>query len=68
MKATTGTLGAIIALSLGVWTSFFLLTPDTPLTPAETLLVVGVCAGVVFFGKWVWSRVRRPRGADEQNP
>lgn len=61
MKGSTGTLAAILVLSLGVWT-FFYLSPGAPLDASETAVVVGVCAGAVLLARWVWGRVRGPRG------
>lgn len=64
MKPSLGTLAAIVALSLAVWTGFALLMPATPLSPAETVIVVGACGAVVLAGKWAWERCRhRRRGA-----
>jgi hypothetical protein len=59
VKATGGTLAAILALSLGVWL-FSYLSPGAPLTGAETAVVVGACAGAVLVARWLWARLRRP--------
>lgn len=64
MKASAITLGIILALSLAVWT-FFYLSPGAPLNGSETAVVVGVCAGVVYLGRWIWGRIRKVRGGDE---
>jgi hypothetical protein len=45
-----------------------LLTPDTPLSPPETFVVVGGCAAAVLGAKWIWSRLRKARGGDERTP
>lgn len=66
MKASIGTLAAIVVLSLAVWMLFYALTPGTPLTPPETLVVVGTCAGIVLLARWIWSRFRKTRGASGQ--
>lgn len=66
MKASPGVLVPIILLSLATWAFFYVLTPSTPLTPAETLVVVGACAAVVFLGRWVWFSLRRPRRENGQ--
>jgi hypothetical protein len=52
-------LGAITALSLVVWLGFYVVTPDTPLTPPETAVVVGASAGVAFGVRWTWTRWRK---------
>jgi hypothetical protein len=61
LKATAGTLAAIVALSLAVWTAYFLFMPQAPLTSQETLVVVGVVGVAVFGVRWVraWFRGRR---------
>ena len=65
MKASLGTLGAIGALSLVVWTAAYIFNPSTPLTQAETMIVVGVCAVLVFGFKWVVSSIAKMRGGNE---
>ncbi len=67
MKGSAGTLAIILGLSLGVWT-FFYLSPGTPLNAAETSVVVGACAGVVLFGRWIWGRFHRTSKGNEQAP
>ncbi len=63
MKATVA---ACLALSLVVWTVFYLLTPGAPLSTGETVVVVGLCSGAVVLCRGAWQRVRRARhaGAD----
>jgi hypothetical protein len=63
VKATAGTLAAVLALSLAVWTAFFLLMPQSPLTPQETLVVVGVCGAAVLGARWIRARLRGGRSA-----
>ena len=65
MKASVGTLVAIGALSLAVWTVVYIYNPSTPLTQAETLIVVAACAAVVLGLQWIVSRFTRPRRSDE---
>ena len=65
MKASIGTLVAIGALSLVVWTAVYILNPSTPLTQAETVIVVGLCAVLVLGFQWILSRLSRARGSDE---
>lgn len=47
---------ATIALSLAVWVLFYYLEPP-PLTAAETTVVVGMCAAIVLFAKWIRGRL-----------
>jgi hypothetical protein len=65
MKASVGTLAIIGALSLLVWTAVYILNPSTPLTQAETVIVVAVCAAFVFGLKWIVSSLSKTRGGDE---
>lgn len=67
MKASAGTLAAAVALSLAVWLVFYALTPQTPLTGAETLVVVGASLVIVLFARWAWSHLRKTRGTDGQS-
>jgi hypothetical protein len=64
VKAGAATLVAILAVSLAVWAGFYAMTPGTPLTGGETLVVVGVCAGLVIGVRWAWNRLRGSRGTD----
>ena len=63
MKASAGTLAAILVLSLAVWTYFYL-SPGAPLNGSETAVVVGVCAGAVLLARFIWGRFRKARGSD----
>lgn len=65
MKASIGTLVIIGALSLVVWTVVYIANPSTPLTQAETVIVVGVCAALVLGVQWMVSRLTKARGGDE---
>lgn len=65
MKASIGTLVAIGALSLVVWTVVYVVNPSTPLDQAETMIVVGVCAALVLGFQWILSRLGKTRGSDE---
>jgi hypothetical protein len=65
MKASIGTLAAIGALSLVVWTVVYIFNPSTPLTQAETVIVVGLCAALVLGFQWILSRLRKARGSNE---
>ena len=65
MKASVGTLVAIGALSLVVWTVVYIFNPSTPLTQAETVIVVGACGALVFGLKWIVSSLGKTRGGNE---
>lgn len=65
MKASIGTLVAIGALSLVVWTVVYIFNPSTPLTQGETVIVVGLCAALVLGFQWILSRLTKARGNDE---
>jgi len=62
MKTSVALLGTILASSVAAWTLLYFLTPGDPLTPAETLVVVGVCAALVLVTRWIWSCILRARG------
>ena len=68
-KSWVGTTGALLVaiavLSLVVWTAVYISNPSTPLTQAETMIVVAACAAVVFGLKWIVSRLGKTRGGDE---
>jgi NADPH:quinone reductase-like Zn-dependent oxidoreductase len=66
VKASLGTLAAIAALSLAVWTAFTLLMPAEPLSPAETVVIVGGSGAVVLGVKWAWQRFRDRSGRASQ--
>lgn len=59
MKLAGGTFVATVILSLVVWISFYIATPDTPLNLSETTVVVGACAVVVLCCKWIGARFRK---------
>ena len=65
MKASLGTVVAIGALSLVVWTVVYVYNPSTPLTQGETVIVVGVCAALVLGVQWVLSRISGKGSSDE---
>jgi hypothetical protein len=67
VKASAGTLAAILVLSLCVWTYFYL-SPGAPLNASETAVVVGLCAGAVLVARWILARLRGARGGDGQVP
>jgi hypothetical protein len=47
----------IFALTLGVWTFFYIYTPEAPLTVRDTTVVVGICAALVLAVKWIGRRL-----------
>jgi len=59
MKKPFISLSVIIVLSLAIWFFFYVKTPEAPLAPSETLLVVGVCAALVFSTKWIISQIQK---------
>jgi hypothetical protein len=67
VKTSVGVLVATLVLSAIIWALFYAFMPGPALTPAETLVVVGVCLGVVSASWWVWSSLRRARGDRAQN-
>ncbi len=54
---------AIIILSLLVWVSFYLIS--MPLTAQETILVVGLCAALVFSIRWISVWISKLSKGDE---
>lgn len=58
MKSSLGATAVILAMSLAAWVFFYLATG--PLTAPETTVVVGICAVIVVFAKWLWTRMRKP--------
>jgi hypothetical protein len=65
VKSSIGTLAAVVILSLAVWAMFYVLTPDAPLAPPETAVVVGASAVVVLGIRWIWSWLHKPPGGNE---
>jgi hypothetical protein len=57
LKTSLRTALAISALSLAVWVFFYFLFPGTPLTAAETIVVLGICALLVLSAKRIWVRL-----------
>jgi hypothetical protein len=56
--ASVATIFATIALTLAIWTGFYVVTPDTPLSLRETMVVAGLCTAIVLGFKWAWKRRR----------
>jgi len=65
VKGSIVALAAVVILSLAVWALFYVITPDAPLAPPETAVVVGACAVVVFGIRWIWSRKHKPSEGNE---
>ncbi len=59
LKTSAGVIVATLALSSIVWMIFYVYLPGPALSPAETLVVVGICLGIVSLGCWIGSLVRR---------
>ena len=69
MKTSALVLASILALSACAWTLFYFLADGEPLTPSETLVVVGVCAAGVLGARRIWAWIWRERGGHaEQSP
>ena len=48
-----------------VWTVVYMFNPSTPMTQAETVIVVGACGALVLGLKWIMSSLSKTRGGDE---
>jgi hypothetical protein len=59
LKSSLLTIVAISSLSLAVWVFFYVILPEAPLTAAETTIVVGICAVIVFSVKRIWLRFHK---------
>lgn len=59
MSHLTGTALAIAVLSLAMLIFFRTLTPDIPIKPEDTEVVVGVCAVTVVAARWIVRRFGR---------
>lgn len=59
MKPSIATAAVIVALALAIW--FFFYATSERLTSAETTVVVGLCAAIVFSGKWCWTHLRQAK-------
>lgn len=61
MKTSLSTAVVIVVVSLAAWAFFYVTTG--PLTPPETMVVVGLCALVVISAKWLWTKLRNAKKA-----
>lgn len=68
MKTSLGTGLLVVALSLAVWVTFYVVTPGAPLTLPETVAVVGTCGAAVLAAKWIWTHLRKIGGRHEGHP
>ena len=59
MKRFSATIVVILGLALAVWALFYIYMPEAPLTLGGTTVVVGMCAAIVYFSKWIWARLRK---------
>ncbi len=67
MKRWSGTVAAILVVSLAAWTLFYLATPEAPPTPGESAVVVGVVTVAVLLVRAVADRLlRRGRPHEEK--
>ena len=57
LKGSVATVVATLVLSLGGWAVFYFL--GAPLKPPETVVLVGVCAGLILIVKWVIGAVSK---------
>ncbi len=58
-KSSARVVAATLVLSSIVWVLFYMYMPGPALSPAETLIVVGICLGIVSLGSWIGSVLRR---------
>lgn len=56
-----------IALSLLIWLAFYRITPDAPLSLAETTIVSGVVLAAIMGVRWIVQRRRRRRAPSVSN-
>ena len=68
LKALVNSFVAVGTLSLAVWVFFYLIQPAAPITGAETIVVVGICAVVVLFAKHTWARLHKRKKGHEAKP
>jgi hypothetical protein len=66
LKTSAGVLVATLVLSSIVWMVCYLYLPGPALSPAETLVIVGICLGIVSLGWWIGSGLRRLWGRHAQ--
>lgn len=54
---------AIVVLSLFTWVVVSIITQKP--NPIESAIIVGICAGVIYFMKWLWGSVVKRRNVRE---
>jgi hypothetical protein len=64
VKGSFITVLVILVVSLAIWSAFYAMTE--PLQSDETMIVVGVCAAMVLFAKWVLNRFIKKEVKSEQ--
>ncbi len=69
MKTSALVLASTFVLSALVWTIFYFLAHGDPLTQSETLVIVGICGGIVVGVRrmWTWLCKARGRHAEQQS-
>ena len=67
MKHSLPTVAATAVVSLLGWLFFTSLSPDNPLQPEETLLIVVVSAAIVLAARASWQYFRR-QGSSPKRP
>ncbi len=65
MKVSAVVIAGTLALSACAWTFFYFLADGEPLTPPETLVMVGVCAATILGVRRRWTWMRKGRGSCE---
>jgi hypothetical protein len=66
MKRWSGTVAAILVVSLIAWSLFFFATPGAPLTAGETAVIVGAATGAVLLTRALAARLSRKRGTQHE--
>jgi hypothetical protein len=61
VKRWSVTAGATVAIATPLWAILYVLTPQAPLTGAETIVVVGAAGAAVLLARAVGSRLARWR-------
>jgi hypothetical protein len=59
LKASFRMFFAVVVLSFAGWLFFYVTQPGEPLTAAETMVVVAVCAVVVLSARGLWARLHK---------
>jgi hypothetical protein len=62
MKVPITAIALTGGLTLATWVFFYIVTPEVPLQPSGTAVVVVFYLVVVLVGRWIWRRIRRGEG------